>query len=103
MVALYVGLKDATPDRMKRIADHQDAGKWVILILALVAAGASLVAIAQQIPLIKTSSDLYERASHLCFIIATIVLSWSFVHTIFAFTMWIWSAIDLPALWNDPG
>ena len=84
MAALYIGLRNATSDWMKRIADHQDAGKWVILILALVAAGASLVAIAQQIPLIKSSFDFYERAFHLCFIIATIVLSWLFVHTIFA-------------------
>jgi uncharacterized membrane protein len=84
MVALYIGLRNATTEWMKRIAAHQDAGKWVVLILALVAAGASLIAIAQQIPLIKNSTDFYERASHVCFIIATIVLSWSFVNTIFA-------------------
>jgi uncharacterized membrane protein len=84
MMALYLGLRNATTDWMKRIAPHQDAGKWVVLILALVAAGASLIAIAQQIPLVKNASDFYERVSHLCFIIATIVLSWSFVHTMFA-------------------
>jgi uncharacterized membrane protein len=69
---------------MKRIAAHQDAGKWAVLLLTLVAAGASLFAIAGQVPLIKTAAGVSEKATHIILIIATIVLSWAFVHTVFA-------------------
>ena len=80
---LLIGLRSALPDTMKRIAAQQDAGKWTVLFLTLVAGSASLVAIAGEVPLIKNAAE-FERVLRIGLIIATIVLSWSFIHTIFA-------------------
>ncbi|MEO8008822.1 MAG: DUF1345 domain-containing protein [Betaproteobacteria bacterium] len=80
---LLVGLRGAAPDMMKRIAARQDAGKWTVLLLTLVAGSASLVAIAGEVPLIRNAAGT-EKLVRIILIIATIVLSWAFIHTIFA-------------------
>src|SRR5207249_7161998 len=67
----------------KRNALRQDAGKWVVLVLALVAATASLVVIAAEMPLVKNAGGL-EQVARVIFVIYTIVLSWAFIHTVFA-------------------
>ena len=82
-MTLLIGLRSALPDMMKRIAAGQDAGKWVVLFLTLVAGSASLVAIAGEVPLIRNAGD-FEKVARISVIIATIVLSWAFIHTIFA-------------------
>lgn len=80
---LLVTLRSALPDTMKRIAARQDAGKWTVLLLALIAGSASLVAIAAEVPLIRSAAEI-EKIARFGLIIATIVLSWAFIHTIFA-------------------
>ncbi len=80
---LLTGLRSAVPDMMKRIAAQQDAGKWTVLLLTLVAGSASLVAIAGEVPLIRSTAE-FERIARIGLIIATIVVSWMFIHTIFA-------------------
>ena len=80
---LLIGLRSALPEMMKRIAARQDAGKWTVLLLTLVAGSASLVAIAGEVPLIRNTAEL-ERIARIGLIVATIVLSWMFIHTIFA-------------------
>ena len=80
---LLIGLRSALPDMMKRIAAQQDAGKWTVLFLTLVAGSASLVAIAGEVPLIRSAGE-FEKIARFSLIIATIVLSWTFIHTIFA-------------------
>ena len=80
---LLIGLRSAVPDMMKRIAAQQDAGKWTVLLLTLVAGSASLVAIAGEVPLIRSTAE-FERIACIGLIIATIVVSWMFIHTIFA-------------------
>jgi uncharacterized membrane protein len=82
-MTLLIGLRHALPDMMKRIAARQDAGKWTVLLLTLVAASASLVAIAGEVPLIRSAGE-FEKIVLIGLIIATIVLSWTFIHTIFA-------------------
>lgn len=82
-MTLLIGLRHALPDTMKRIAARQDAGKWTVLLLTLVAASASLVAIAGEVPLIRSAGE-FEKIVRIGLIIATIVLSWTFIHTIFA-------------------
>jgi uncharacterized membrane protein len=82
-MVLLIGLRRALPDTMKRIAAQQDAGKWTVLFLTLVAGSASLVAIAGEVPLIRDAGE-FEKIVRISLIIATIVLSWSFIHTIFA-------------------
>lgn len=83
LLAMLVGLRNASPQRMRVIAARQDAGKWTVLGLAVVAASASLVAIAAEVPLIKTAAA-FEQDARLTLIVVTIVLSWMLVHTIFA-------------------
>src|SRR4029078_3490114 len=46
LMALFLWLRQSPPGAMKRNALRQDTGKWVVLVLALVAATASLVVIA---------------------------------------------------------
>ena len=82
MVLLF-SLRNTLPDTMKRIAAQQDAGKWAVLTLALLAAGANLVAIAGEVPLIRNAAE-FEKGLRIALVISTIVLSWTFMHTIFA-------------------
>lgn len=80
---LLAGLRDTQPNALKRIAAQQDAGKWTVLFLTLVAASASLIAIAGEVPLIKNAAE-FEKIVRIALIVATIILSWSFIHVIFA-------------------
>jgi uncharacterized membrane protein len=80
---LLVTLRSALPDMMRRIAARQDAGKWTVLLLTLIAGSASLVAIAAEVPLIRSAAEV-EKIARIGLIIATIVLSWAFIHVIFA-------------------
>ena len=82
-MVLFIGLRSTSPDTMKRIAARQDAGKWAVLLLTLLAAGANLVAIAGEVPLIRNAAEL-EKFMRIGLVIATILLSWTFIHTIFA-------------------
>jgi len=80
---LLIGLRNTPPDTMIRIAAGQDAGKWAVLFLTLLAASANLVAIAGEVPLIRHAAE-FEKMVRISLIVATIVLSWTFIHTIFA-------------------
>jgi uncharacterized membrane protein len=81
--ALLFGLRNISPDTVMRIAARQDAGKWAVLFLTLLAGSASLVAIAGEVPLIRHAGE-FEKIARIVLIVSTIFLSWSFIHTIFA-------------------
>jgi uncharacterized membrane protein len=81
--ALLFGLRNISPETVMRIAAGQDAGKWAVLFLTLLAGSASLVAIAGEVPLIRHAGE-FEKIARIVLIVATIFLSWSFIHTIFA-------------------
>ena len=83
LLALYFGLRDASVATIRRIAARQDAGKWAVLALCLVASIASLVVIGSEMPQIKQVSGL-ELAARVVLVVFTIVLSWAFIHTVFA-------------------
>lgn len=83
LIALYIGLRGATAEAMQHNAQRQDARKWAVLIISLVAATASLVVIASEMPLVKNATGI-TQALHAIFVIFTVVLSWAFVHTVFA-------------------
>src|SRR4051794_32295647 len=82
-MVLLVGLRNTSPETMKRIADRQDAGKWAVLLLTLLAATASLIAIAGEVPFVRSATDI-EKLWRIALIVGTIILSWTFIHTIFA-------------------
>src|SRR5258708_19482143 len=57
-MALLVTLRSALPDMMKRIAARQDAGKWTVLLLTLIAGSASLVSITPHTPLLLRATPI---------------------------------------------
>jgi len=83
LLAMYQVLRRAGPEEMKQNALRQDAGQWAVLILTMVAATASLVVIATEMPLLKEADDL-EKYARAALVIFTIALSWAFIQTIFA-------------------
>ncbi len=83
LAALYVGLRKSPAEAIKHRALREDGGKWTVLILSLFAATASLVVIASEMPLVKGAAGV-EQTVRVVFVIVTIVLSWAFMHTMFA-------------------
>jgi uncharacterized membrane protein len=83
LVAMFFGLRNSSAAAMKQLAERQDAGKWAVLILAVVAATASLIVIAAEMPLVKNSHG-FEQAIRVLLVVYTIVLSWMFTQTMFA-------------------
>ncbi len=83
LLLLFIGLRKSPPNAMKRNALRLDAGKWAVLVLSMLAAVASLVVIAAEMPLVKNASGV-EQIARVIFVIYTIVLSWAFIHTMFA-------------------
>lgn len=75
-------MANATPDSMRRHAQHEDPGRLVILSLITAAAFASLSAIG--FILHDKGSENRLLILHLALSIVTIVGSWLLVHTIFA-------------------
>jgi uncharacterized membrane protein len=69
--------------QMRRRAAHEDEGRWVIVFLTSSAALASLIAIGT---FVSGARDLPPevRYGHLALGAATIVLSWLFIHTLYA-------------------
>jgi uncharacterized membrane protein len=87
-VALYLALTHtmmlrADEARIRKRAAEQDEGAPVILGLTIIATLASLVAIVVELGGGKSASHASDFG-HALLAMATIVLSWSFVHTIFA-------------------
>jgi uncharacterized membrane protein len=80
VVALMV--RGATVAHMRNNAAAQDEGALAILILAAAAAIASMGAIFAELATVERGDPLYGL--YLALAIATVILSWAFIHTIFA-------------------
>jgi uncharacterized membrane protein len=80
--AVVMMTRCTTPAHMKRNAADQDEGAAAILILTIAAALASIAAIFVELASVEQSAPGYGR--YAAFAIGTIVLSWMFIHTIFA-------------------
>ena len=85
-IALYLVLAfhmmvTSTIDRIRQRAAEQDEGQAVILILTVAAAMASLAAI---FALLSTSARSERPVLPVVLATVTILLSWAFIHTIFA-------------------
>ena len=81
--AMFFGLRKCSPERMRAIAARQITGKWTVLILTVVAASASLIAITAEVPLIKAAGDT-EQIARMALVAVTTVLSWALINTMFA-------------------
>jgi uncharacterized membrane protein len=73
----------STSEHMRRRAARQDLGRWVILLAIIAGALISMFALAYIQKTFKTAPD-GDPVLYLATIIATIVLSWLLVHTVFA-------------------
>ena len=83
LAAMFFGLRNSSAAAMKQLAERQDAGKWAVLILALVAATASLFVIAAEMPVVKEVRG-FDQGIRVVLVVYTIVLSWAFTQTMFA-------------------
>jgi len=83
LVAAFTMMLRADVERMRRRAAQQDEGRGVILALTMAAVGFSLLAIGFEL---HEAKDLPPAEGHwrIALAGATVVLSWSFTHTIFA-------------------
>lgn len=69
---------------LQRRADKEDVGAVVVLVLTVGAAIASLVAIAFELHGIHDAGGAEQQGGRLALAAATILISWFFVHTMFA-------------------
>jgi uncharacterized membrane protein len=87
-VAIYLGLTHTlftrcSVERIRKRAAEQDEGAFAILLLSIVSTFASLVAIVFELGGLKQAPP-GDGAIQVLMAAVTILLSWSFVHTIFA-------------------
>jgi uncharacterized membrane protein len=73
----------ATPVSIRRQADLQDEGRFIILILTSISALSSIGAIVAQLALVKDTTGLM-KSLHIGLAAATILSAWFFIHLIFA-------------------
>lgn len=88
-VVLYIGLAvhtmlTAGPDLLRRRAALYDDGEGVILLVSVLAAVLSVVAIVSEL---ATTRDVHgaARSLHIGLAALTLLSSWAFIHTAFAF------------------
>jgi uncharacterized membrane protein len=81
LVLVYSLMARATPEHIRGHAAKEDEGRIGILLLTVSAALASLGAIVAEL---GTSEGAHRTATQLALATTTIVLSWAFIHTIFA-------------------
>ena len=86
---LYLGLSietmmSAGPETIHRRAALYDDGEVTILLLSILAAGLSIAAIVGELASVKTVSGVL-RGIHVGLSVLTLMTSWAFIHTAFAF------------------
>ena len=82
IVAAVVMAHCESVSQMERNAAEQDEGAFAVLVLTVAAAIASLGAIFAELAAIERSNSSYGL--YIALAITTVVLSWTFTHTIFA-------------------
>jgi uncharacterized membrane protein len=81
LARLAASMLGATPETMRRRAAILDEGNWTIFALTVGAAGAALAAILVDLAASKGEPGQAARA---VLAAATVLVSWTFVHTVFA-------------------
>jgi len=74
----------ASRERMEKRAQLHDDGEWVILLLSIVASTLSFVAIIAELATTKDATGWF-KALHIGLSGLTLLTSWAFIHTAFAF------------------
>ena len=87
-VGLYLVLAglmvaQSSPEKIRRRALHQDDGRKTVLVLVVLSAMASLLAIVAELSVVKNLSGTV-RVGHVVLTALTVVTSWLFTHLMFA-------------------
>ena len=83
MLLISAMVAGSTPDHMRRRAAIQDQGRWVILGIIVAAALFSVLALIS-IQKHAKSAEPGEAALYLAVTVATVLLAWLLLHTVFA-------------------
>ena len=83
IAAAFIMMAQSTTQTIRRRAVMTDEGRFVVLVLACIAATASFAAIFMQLATVKDAHGLL-RAGHLGLAGATIISAWTFTHVMFA-------------------
>ena len=86
---LYLGMAmetmfNASRERMQKRAQLHDDGEWVILLISVVAATLSFIAIVGELATTKDAAG-WLKGMHIGLSGLTLITSWAFIHTAFAF------------------
>jgi uncharacterized membrane protein len=83
LIMIWWMIANATPQKMRSQAQRLDAKGWIILILVVASAFASLLAIVLMLQPNKGLSEA-TRTFHFALSLITIVISWLLIHSLFA-------------------
>lgn len=84
LMTTFAVIRHADVESIRKRAAEEDEGAFGILLLSIVATAASLIAIVVELGASKQAAGS-EALLHVLLAMATIILSWTFVHTIFSF------------------
>ncbi|MDE2402072.1 MAG: DUF1345 domain-containing protein [Burkholderiales bacterium] len=83
LVMAGIMMARSSHDHMRQRAQVQDVRPWAVLIVVIVAAIVSLIAIVLELAVAKDLHGL-NKSLHIGLVAVTIVSSWAFTHTMFA-------------------
>jgi uncharacterized membrane protein len=83
LVLAWITLANEEPGEVARTARLQDSGRTAIFVFAIVAACASVFAVAAELGTAK-GLDTARFSGHIVFCLVTVLTSWLLVHTVFA-------------------
>lgn len=76
-------MAQSSPEKIRRRALHQDDGRKTVLVLVVLTAMASLLALVDELSVVKNLSGTV-RMGHIVLTALTVVTSWLFTHLMFA-------------------
>ena len=80
LIAMMIGDRKAN---IRRRAHVEDENQWTLLLVGLLAGGASLAAIVWELGPVK-GMEGWEKTAHVALVIASVLSSWTFINTMFA-------------------
>jgi len=83
MLSVTAALIGHSPDDIRARAEREDEGRGLILTLVLIAATASIAAIAAELSLAKAEHGIF-RAGHVALAFGTVAASWMMMQLVFA-------------------
>ncbi len=83
LVLAWITLAKADPEEVASTASLQDSGRTAIFVFVIIAACASIFAVAAELGTAK-GLDREHLSGHIIFSLGTVLSSWLLVHTVFA-------------------